>query len=272
MEHRGLVPVQNNMKTILSSCVAVLLLAATAISSRAEIIAGPITNPGNGHDYYLLKPDSWTACEAEAESLGGTLAVINDVGEQEWVYATFGSYGGTNRNLWLGLRRQWAGGPFVWITGEKSEYRHWHAGQPDNAGNNENCAHVWGRNSDNPDAWNDLNENYSADDQTPHGLVEVPGKSNPKALGETEKSLVGVWYESGKANRPCWITATEHILFAIDPNLNTSRLVVTTEGNIFSAHWKQYAEIVKDRLLWSRGGWWSRQPADYGTVQKPSNK
>jgi hypothetical protein len=37
------------------------------------------------------------ASEAEAEQLGGTLAVIESVGEQEWVFATFGSYGGTNR-------------------------------------------------------------------------------------------------------------------------------------------------------------------------------
>jgi len=48
------------MKTIIASCSAALLLLA-AIQSRAGIIAGPITNPANGHEYYLLTPNTWTA-------------------------------------------------------------------------------------------------------------------------------------------------------------------------------------------------------------------
>src|SRR5271167_4210371 len=100
------------MKTTLVFCGAAVLLLAAAFHARAEIIAGPITNPGNGHEYYLLTMNPWPACEAEAEELGGTLAVIRNAGEQEWVFATFGSYGGTNRDLWIGLHRQWPGGPF----------------------------------------------------------------------------------------------------------------------------------------------------------------
>ncbi len=130
------------MKIIIASCSAAILLLA-AFQTRASIIAGPITNPANRHDYYLLTPDTWTASEAEAEQLGGTLAIIRNAAEQEWVFSKFGAYGGTNRNLWIGLHRQWQGGPFVWITNEKLDYVNWENGQPDNAGGVENCVEIW---------------------------------------------------------------------------------------------------------------------------------
>src|SRR4051812_48449020 len=66
------------MKTSLAFCGAALLLAA--INSQAAILTGPITNPANGHDYYLLSAGIWTASEAEAEDLGGTLATIRNAG------------------------------------------------------------------------------------------------------------------------------------------------------------------------------------------------
>lgn len=257
--------------TIISIGAAIFLFAA-AVHSYADIIAGPITNPANGHDYYLLTPNTWTASEAEAEGLGGTLAIINDAGEQEWVSATFISNGGTNRNLWIGLHRQWQGGPFTWVTGERPDYVHWGRGQPDNGGGTENCAHIWGRNAEQPDAWNDLQENYSSGDETPCGIVEVPGKSNEKTLGKKETSLIGTWYEGGNAGRPCWIAGAGSALFAIDSNLNTSRVIFTTEGHLFSAHWKQHAEIVNDKILWSKGNWWSRKPSDYSGDEKASSK
>ena len=73
--------------------LAVLLLTALTPRAGADILAGPITNPNNGHDYYLLTPNTWSASEAEAETLGGTLAVIQNDAEQEWVFSKFGSYG-----------------------------------------------------------------------------------------------------------------------------------------------------------------------------------
>ena len=35
------------------------------------ILLGPVTNPANGHSYYLLTQNTWTASEAEAVALGG---------------------------------------------------------------------------------------------------------------------------------------------------------------------------------------------------------
>jgi hypothetical protein len=250
---------------------AIMLLTAN-FTARAGIIAGPITNPANGHEYYLLTPDTWTASEAQAEQLGGTLVVINNAAEDEWVFSEFSSYGGTNRNLWIGLRRQWQGGPFAWVTDEKPGYANWHPGQPDNTGGVENCVHIWTRNSDHPNSWNDLADNWSSGDDTPCGVVEVPGKSNEKALTGQEKSLVGTWYNNGDPDQPCCIASTVNLLFAIDQNKDASRVIYTTEGFLFFPKWKQHAEIVEDKILWSRGNWWSRKPVDFGKKETTADK
>ena len=260
------------MRTTLAACSVAIISFAVSISVGAGIIAGPITNPANGHDYYLLTPNTWTASEAEAENLGGTLVVINDAVEEDWVFSTFGAYGDTNRNLWIGLRRQWPGGPFAWVTDEKSVYSNWHAGQPDNGGGTENCAHIWMRNPDHSNSWNDLQDNYTSGDDTPCGVVEVPGKSNEKSLTAQEKSLIGTWYCNGDPDQPCWIAGTDNLLFAVDQNKDASRAVCTSDGLLFSPKWKQHAEIVKDKILWSRGNWWSRKPAEYKTVEISSDR
>jgi len=252
------------MKTTFAICSAAILLFAATIRVKAAIIAGPITNPANGHEYYLLTPNTWSASEAEAEQLGGTLVVINDAAEEEWVFSRFSAYGGTNRNLWIGLRRQWPAGPFAWVTDEKVDYVNWENGQPDNAGGVENCAEVWP--AEHRGSWNDASEGMSR-----YGVVEVPGKSNEKALTEQEKSLIGTWYDNGDPDQPCWIAATDNLLFAVDQNKDASRAVCTSEGLLFSPKWKQHAEIVKGKILWSRGNWWSRKPAEYKTAASSSD-
>ena len=260
------------MKTIFAVCSAAILLLTANFTARAGIITGPITNPANGHDYYLLTPDTWTASEAEAEQLGGTLVVINNAAEEKWVFSKFCSYGGTNRNLWIGLHRQWPGGPFAWVTDEKPGYFNWHPGQPDNGGGGENCVHIWTRISDHPNAWNDAPDNWSSGDDAPCGVVEVPGKSDEPALTEPEKSLVGAWYNNGDPDQPCWIAGTDKLLFGIDQNKDASRAIYTPEGFLFFPKWKQHAEILKDKILWSRGNWWSRKPVAYKTRDVSSDQ
>jgi hypothetical protein len=263
------------MKTTIAVCSAAIMLFAVTFRAGADIVAGPITNPANGHDYYLLTPNTWTASEAEAENLGGTLVVINNAAEEEWVFSKFGAYGGTNRNLWIGLHRQWQGGPFAWVTDEKLDYVNWHEGQPDNAGGVENCVHIWARSSDNPNSWNDVSDSHSGSsgNDTPYGVVEVPGKSKEKSLTEQEKSLIGTWYERGNVNHPCWIAGTENMLFEIYDR-RASRLIYTTEGLLFVVNSQEgiHGEIVKDRILWGNGTWWSRKPVEYKTREISSDK
>ena len=83
------------MKTLVALAVAMV-----GLSVRAGIIAGPVTNPANGHTYYLLSPGAWSKAEAEAVSLGGHLATIRNVAEERWLFSTFGS---SNGALWIGL-------------------------------------------------------------------------------------------------------------------------------------------------------------------------
>ena len=41
------------------------------VSALPSVLAGPITNSANGHVYYLLNSNTWTASEAKAFKLGG---------------------------------------------------------------------------------------------------------------------------------------------------------------------------------------------------------
>lgn len=230
-----------------------------------KIIAGPITNPGNGHDYYLLSPGTWMASEAAAENLDGTLATIRNAGEQEWVFSTFAACGGTNRNLWIGLHRVGPERTLEWATWEKADYSNWADGQPDDAGRAESFVFMasldrpWGMPAG---KWNDYTDAEIAGDPL-CGVVEVMGKANPKTLTETEKALIGTWYAQGDPDRACWIAGTENRLFAIDHSGSMSRLLSSTQGALFAPRWVQHAEVVKDRILWSKGNWWSRTPVGY---------
>ena len=221
-----------------------------------------ITNPANGHEYFLLTPNSWSASEAEAENLGGTLAIIRNADEQKWVFSTFGDYGGTNRNLWIGLHRQWQGAPLTWVTDEKPTYSNWSSGNPDNAGGSENCVHMYNPRDVQAGKWNDFSDAGTTGDPL-CGVVEVPGKSQEKSLTEKEKNLIGAWYNNGDPEQPCWIAGTDNLLFFVDQNKDASRAVYTPDGLIFSPKWKQHMEIIGDKILWSRGNWWSRKPAEY---------
>jgi hypothetical protein len=250
------------MKT---SILAFGLFAALTVGrlDAATIIAGPITNPANGHEYFLLSPDSWTASETAAEHLGGTLAVIKNAGEQEWVFSNFARYGGTNRNLWIGLYRNNPNRLLDWVTGFKSDYSNWAGGQPDDAGGVE--GYVFMASNDRPwglaaGRWGDIANDMRIGERSLNGVVEVPGKTNEKTLTGAEKSWRGAWYAAGKADCPCYITSTDHSLFIINESNSAGRVILTPEKRAFVASWRIYGEMVEDKILWSNGTWWSRHP------------
>jgi len=102
-------------------------------------------------------------------------------------------------------------------------------------------------------------------------VVEVPGKSDEKALTATEKSLLGNWYESGRPDRQAWIAGTDNKLFLITHDRHAARLVLQGKDVIYDAD-RQFGEVAKDKILWSNGTWWSRQPAKYVPNQKTMSK
>ena len=248
-------------KTFLLSA-AVLLVSS--LSAHADVIAGPITNPANGHDYYLLSPNSWNAAEQEAENLGGTLAIIKSATEQEWIFTTFGALKGSDHALWIGLRRGKKNHKFGWVTAAKLAYTNWSWGNPDNHGGKENHVQLYPTGApDRPGTWNDATDNSYLNGLQPYGIAELQGKLENKALTEGEKSLAGTWYEIGHGDRACAIASTDKILFAIGPRHYATRLIPTTEGVFFAVDWQKHLEVIKDRILWSDGQWWSRQPVEY---------
>ncbi|MCK4408903.1 MAG: hypothetical protein KAW67_02390 [Candidatus Eisenbacteria sp.] len=91
----------------------------------SPILTGPILHSGNGHSYYLTAEMSWQSAQELALTLEGDLATINDAGEQEWVFTTFGSFDERYRSLWLGLNDELNEGEFVWVSGEPVTYWNW---------------------------------------------------------------------------------------------------------------------------------------------------
>ncbi len=108
------------------------ILAGSNLGTRAAVLAGPIVNPANGHSYYLLTANTWTASEAEAVVLGGHLVTINDQAENHWVYNHFINFGGVQRGLWIGLTDQAAEGTWRWSSGQPVNFTSWITGEPNN--------------------------------------------------------------------------------------------------------------------------------------------
>ena len=247
-------------------CMTLATFATAILNLNAGILAGPITNPANGHDYYLLTPETWTAAEAEAENLGGTLAIVRNADEQKWIFSTFGALGGTNRSLWIGLHRVGYDRALVWPTGEKVAYLNWAGGQPDDAGRAESCVFMASASRPYgfaPGCWDDYTANGTMDGIAPSGVVEVPGRSREASLTDKEKSLIGIWYESGSGDRPCYITGTENMLFAVQQG-RAARLLWTQDEGLFLSIWNAHGEMIDNKILWSNGTWWSRKPSSFG--------
>lgn len=184
-----------------------LLLSAVALPAAATVLTGPIVNPSTGNTYYLLDTTTWTASEAEAQSLGGHLVTINDQAENDWVYSTFGyfvpDYG--YPTLWIGMNDAAHEGTWVWASGAPVTYTHWTPGQPDNARGAEDYGHIltprdlpqapqyWGM-------WNDAaDDGYNVGEA--YGVVEVvpePGTTWLLGLGA---ALVGIGVRGRKTRQ-----------------------------------------------------------------------
>lgn len=139
------------------------------VSALPAILGGPIANPANGHDYYILQPSSWTAAEAKAVALGGHLATVRNADENEWLRANLGNFKGLDRRLWLGFNDFASEGSFVWTSGENPGFTNWSGGEPNDFGGREDATELFGSNG----AWNDNQD--APGDVVVYGAVEVAG-------------------------------------------------------------------------------------------------
>ena len=71
-----------------------------ALDPATVNVGTPLVWSHGGHFYTPTQTsETWSAAEAEAQALGGNLATVNDAGEQQWLYQTFGRFG----DFWTGL-------------------------------------------------------------------------------------------------------------------------------------------------------------------------
>lgn len=126
----------------------------------AQVLAGPMLNPANGHHYYLLETNFWTNAEAQAVGMGGHLVTINDANENAWVLATFGNYAGVPRRLHIGLTDEGHEGQWAWTSGESVTYLNWAPGEPNNGAGyfpHENYSFMYAPTESWPQgSWNDI--------------------------------------------------------------------------------------------------------------------
>ena len=157
-------------------CFLGLVLFSTA-PTTATVLIGPVTNPANGHSYYLLDQTSWTAARADALMLGGDLATVNDAAEDSWIYTTFEPFTagapGHGNSYWIGLNDAASEGTFVWVSGEPVTYTNWSPGEPsEGEGSGEDYTHVFGSTDPRATEWNDAT-NVGSGINAPFAVVEI---------------------------------------------------------------------------------------------------
>ncbi len=156
-------------------------------------LAGPITNVANGHWYYLLPATNWVDADELGRNLGGHLATINDVAENEWVFTNFSTFGGVERTLWIGLNDTVQENIWQWISGQPAAYRNWAPGEPNNGGGffpSEERVLIWNPSSGHPlGSWAD-----APSDQLHSAVIEVGPPETVILAGPITNSANGHWY------------------------------------------------------------------------------
>jgi hypothetical protein len=138
----------------------------------------------NGSQYTLTSYGTWQEAQAQAQSLGGNLATINNQAEQDWLISTFG----VNQTLWIGLTDEVTEGTFKWVSGEISTYTNWLPGEPNNGWDGEDYVEM---NFGSPGKWNDSSSN-----QFRRGIVEITNISPSITLAVSPNSVL----EDGTTN------------------------------------------------------------------------
>ncbi len=109
-------------------------------------------NPSNKH-YYAVTPIkmTWKAAQAMAKQVGGNLATVRSKAENDWIWQSYGAKGG----LFIGASDEVKEGSWKWRGGEALRYANWAPGEPNNYGNTEHYAQMWGLPLGPNGTWND---------------------------------------------------------------------------------------------------------------------
>jgi hypothetical protein len=148
-----------------------------------QLASKPIVNPSNGHTYILLRPTNWKRAEQLAEKLGGHLATVRNQQEEDWIFQTFGNYGGERRLLWIGLNDLEKKFHFSWASGESASYTDWARNEPNNAGpRGEDYVAIFYPGHKQQNKWNDWWSRSRDPIGLPmDGVIEIVPTNNPVA-------------------------------------------------------------------------------------------
>jgi len=167
------------------------------ISDGTPVPLHTAVNPSNGKTYHLLSDSSWTDAQAFAVVLGGNLATVDDMAENDWIVATFGQFGGVNRQLWIGMTDQAVEGTWAWIDGSSTGFTNWAANEPNDGAGGEDYGMIDWHSA--TGEWNDLANLPAVGYWGPcYGVVEVGAGGNSICSGD------GTWDNgSGPIACPC---------------------------------------------------------------------
>jgi hypothetical protein len=138
----------------------------------------------NGSKYLLSGAATWEQAQAQAESLGGHLVVIESAAEQDWLVKTFG---GTER-FWIGLTDSAQENVFRRVNGSSSTFTNWLSGEPNNNSNEDYVEMNLGA----AGKWNDVNGQT-----VQRGIIEIPEFNSD---GNTTDSRLFVLAKPTKVN------------------------------------------------------------------------
>ncbi|XP_076111672.1 perlucin-like protein [Mytilus galloprovincialis] len=93
---------------------------------------------------YFFSPDTktWRNAEKQCKNMGGYLVQITDSAENSWVLDMLMKSCKHHHGSWIGASDLKKEGDWRWVNdSSKVRYSQWHRGNPNNYGNNEDCAH-----------------------------------------------------------------------------------------------------------------------------------
>ncbi|HTE54931.1 MAG TPA: C-type lectin domain-containing protein [Kofleriaceae bacterium] len=148
-EGAGAVPPDASAATIADASLleppdaAVILPDAAPPDARPACVEGDdrIEDPDTGSCYLLFAdPRGWGEAEAACAALGGHLAAVTTLAENELVSRVVPD-SGPLRDVWIGASDQASEGRFDWVSGDPFDFDHWRDGEPNDGGQNgEDCA------------------------------------------------------------------------------------------------------------------------------------
>ncbi|XP_068034969.1 hepatic lectin-like [Anomalospiza imberbis] len=90
--------------------------------------------------YFSLARMSWERAREQCRERRAELAVVGSFAEQQFLMSRT-----RNERFWIGLTDRNSEGNWEWVDGtdSKSSFTFWREGEPNDSGNNEDCAHLW---------------------------------------------------------------------------------------------------------------------------------